>query len=63
MRSVFLALAALLVVTTNAVSLQILKKNHVKSFAQAQATKREMENKPRLFAQQTFYRLPKGELT
>ena len=63
MRSVFLALAALLVVTTNAVSLQILKKNHVKSFAQAQATKREMENKPRLFAQQAFYRLPKGELT
>ena len=63
MRSIFIAFAAL-VATTQAVSLQILRKPHVTGFARAQATKRQIESKTKLFAQQSFdLIIPKGELT
>ena len=63
MRSIFIAFAAL-IATTQAVSLQILRKTHVREFARAQSTKREIESKTKLFAQQSFgVKIPKGELT
>lgn len=62
MRSLFIAIAALLAATTQAVSIQILRKNHVREFARAQTTMKKVGTH-KLFAQQFNFRLPKGELT
>ena len=62
MRSILIAFAAL-IATTQAVSLQILRKTHVREFARAQSTKREIESKTKLFAQNFGVKIPKGELT
>jgi hypothetical protein len=63
MRSILIAFAAL-IATTQAVSLQILRKNHVREFARAQSTKRQIESQNKLFAQQNYdFKMPKGELT
>ncbi len=64
MRSIFLAIAAL-VATTQAVSIQILRNSKVAEFARAQSTKKQADSSIRLFAQQhiTDFHIPKGELT
>ena len=63
MRSIFIAFAAL-IAATQAVSLQNLRKSHVREFARAQSAKRQIESSTKLFAQQSFdLKIPKGELT
>ena len=63
MRSIFIAFAAL-IVATQAVSLQILRKNHLKEIARAQSSKGEVQTFGKLFGQQSIgYKIPKGELT
>ena len=67
MRSILIALAALVAVT-QAVSIQVLRKTppprRLRDLGRAQATKREIESHTKLFAQQDFgFRIPKGELT